>query len=323
MIYVPIIAVAVIALGLLAWFLISRRKGERPMLSIVLIRSTPRRLTEADARGIFRRVFASDFEMFPMPLPDGHGSTYAATLPNLPPIAIIDSHIPYWGPDESTAEHEQFENPQVRDSYRSHTGWCAVDLVGEYPTDEKLRETFLVMLARVAAELHDEGVTLLMLRDTGALALPDEKTEEMLKSGQLAELFADDSLNRPLIHVSADDQQINAAMAEARTRIPELISAFDRLGPNADPPVMFKARFVTSEQNHEYSWCRMTARESSHLVGINENVATSPGVPQQGETVRVALDDVVDWAYFLPNGKAQGFFVERIINPGVKNVLAN
>ncbi|MBL0870090.1 MAG: hypothetical protein IBJ18_05870 [Phycisphaerales bacterium] len=322
MIYVPIIAVAAIALGLLAWFLIRRRKRDRPILSIVLMRSTPRRLTEAEARGIFRRAFNSEVEMITSPLPDGHANSFAVLLPNLPPMAIFDSHIPYWGPDESEADFHQFEHPKAREAYRSHTGWCAVDLVGEYPTDEKLREMILLMLARIAAELHDEGVTLLMLRDTGALALPDERTEEMLKSGQLAELFADDSLRQPLIHVSADDKKINAAMAEARTRIPELISAFDRLGPNADPPVMFKARFVTSEQNHEYSWCRMTDRESTHLVGINENVATSPGVPQQGETVRVALDDVVDWAYFLPNGKAQGFFVERIINPGVKNVLA-
>jgi uncharacterized protein YegJ (DUF2314 family) len=321
MIYVPIIAISAIALGLLIWFLLRRMKRDKPILSIVLMRSTPRRLTDADARGIFRRALKAEVELHPIPMPDGHTTGFAAVIPNLPPLALIDSHVPYWGPDESIADYQQLEHPQAREAYRSHTAWCAVDLMGDYPADAQLSEKLLRLIARVAAELHDENVTLLMLRDTDQLALPDEKTEAMLKEGRLAELFADDSLVRPLIHVSADDQAINAAMAEARTRVPELLSAFQRQGPKADPPVMFKARFVTSENTHEYTWCRMTGSEATHLVGITENVASSPGVPQKGETVRVALDDIVDWAYFTPNGKAQGFFVERIINPGVKNVL--
>ncbi len=318
-----IIIIAVVLLIGVALMVLPKRERPHPLSSITLLRTMPRFLTEAEAREIYHRAVKQDFVFVTTRIPFSNVRVFGIKAEDLPLFAIYD------GPDQvfnwsSVSEKSPLrKHAEAFAAAKRHTVCCHIMVLKKLPADPQKRSEAFAIIARIAAELCDEHVCLIVQTETDQFAFPSDRVHNALKNGRLAEIFSGGELAQPPAPTDSRDSRIQAAMIEAHRHLPELISAFARLGPSANPPVMFKARFVTGPQSDEYIWCRMTALESSHLIGINEDIPTNPSVPKKGETVRVARDDVVDWVYFLPNGKAKGFFVERIINPGVKNVLAN
>jgi uncharacterized protein YegJ (DUF2314 family) len=317
------LALALLTAAIIAFVLYRRRKAQRSgrgggndFCSIILLRTAPRRLTRADVNAAARRAFPGQFDVFEPPKMDDRSNTWVISGENIPPVAVLDCRVPYIPDEEVEGVAANFESQPVRTALLGHRAWVAVDGVGSSGLDPEDQNIVHVFLARLAAEFLDDDTTLIHLKARGRFALPSPKAHQQLRDGALPELFGDDDLHNPMFNVDKEDPEINAAMAEAKRRIPEFLSAFEAAGPqpvNDDsPPFIFKARFPSGDGN-EYIWLSLSAVTSSALVGTIENPPADPSIPAKGSKVKVKLDNVVDWAYARKGKEPVGMFVERIL----------
>lgn len=310
------IGLGIAAVVILAILLFLRRRRQRNAgpISIVLLRSSPRRFSEADLRAIFRRIHKHDPQIQKLS-PDHTTDAFLMMGDGLPPLAVVDSRRQYADkPDlEQTAAHH--DHPTLRNAIVNHTAWISIDAMGvNASVNREDRALIYTLLAPLAAEFLDDKCMLLYLPAEDRVAEPGENAERLLREGRVAELFGDDELHSPLIHVEKDDAAINNAIKEAQTRLPEFCSAFDRLGEDSE--ALFKARFKTSDpegDGHEYIWCRATSLAAAGFTGVVLNHAVDPAVPTKDSTVTVKLDDIVDWTYVDERQKPHGMFVDRIL----------
>lgn len=302
-----------IALVLLLTIILLRRRSNSSPISIVLFRPSPRRLTEADVRGAYRRALGKEPELQKIPIPDGLTNGFLLMSDELPPMAIIDSTRGYMEPEEAQTVANRFEHPVARAAIREHKAWVSVDAMGITPSQLKGDDRAMVytLLGKVAAEFYDDQCLLLYLPAEGRVAQPGPTVESQLKQGGVAALFGDDSLQAPMFQVTKDDPQVNAAIAEARRRLPEFLGEFERRGTVCTP--MFKASFPTGESDNEYIWLSLTDINDAGLTGTIENPPINPSIPAKGSTVSIPLDRVVDWAYLDDKENPVGLFVDRVL----------
>ena len=304
------VVLAAVVVLLLRW----RRRRNAGPVSIVMLRNSARNFSEADIRAAFRRVHKRDPQIQRVPF-DEHTSGFLIVDEELPPIAIIDSRRQYADPAdlEETASHH--DHPVLRDALLNHRAWVSVDAMGVNGAVPKQDQAMIHGLrGPIAAQLLDAGTMLLFLPAEKNVAEPGPDTEEQLREGRIAELFSDENLVAPLFHVDKDDPRINAAMAEARSRLPEFCAEFDRRGTACE--AMVKARFAVKnedEESAEFMWVKVESMDASGFTGTVANHPVDPSLPAKGATVKVKIDDVVDWAYLDEQEEPQGVFVDRIL----------
>lgn len=315
MLYILIAAglAVVLVLGILLVLRRRRRKNAGP-ISIVLLRTSPRGFTEADIRAIFRRVQKKEAQIQKL-APDPTTDAYIVMVENLPPLAVIDSRRQYADKADLEETASRHDHPALRNATVNHTSWVSIDAMGvNASVSREDRAMIYSLLAPIAAELLDDKCMLLYLPAEDRVAEPSENTELLLREGKVAELFGDDELHAPLIHVEKDDSAINNAIKEAQTRLPEFCSAFDRLGERSE--ALFKARFKTGgdDDSNEYIWIKAQSLAAAGFTGIVLNNAVDPAVPTKDSSVTVKLDDIVDWAYIDEKKAPHGMFVERVLH---------
>ena len=305
------IAIAAVLVLVVVVVLLRRRGRNASPVSIVMLRSKPRGFTEADVRGAYRRALKAEPQVQTIPRPDGLTNGLLLISERLPPLAVIDSSRTYMEADEVADHARRFEHPTARDALLAHKAWVSIDAMGSIGMKRAMRAKIYPLLARVAAELYDHDSLLLYLPAESRFASPGPDVEKMLRDGRIDELFGDDSLHAPIFHTEPDDTEINRAMDEARSRLPELLGAFDHRGEQA--LAMIKSRFGTGDGGSEFVWIKLQRIDDHQLVGTIENSPLDPEIPKKGSTVGVNPDSVVDWAYIDENKKPIGLFVDRIL----------
>jgi uncharacterized protein YegJ (DUF2314 family) len=319
--YIRIAVGVIVVVGIVAVvaFLIvrSRRQSEAGPISIVMLRNGPRNFSVPDIRAAFRRVHRRDPQI-EKHAPDETTDAYLLVDTELPPLGIIDSRRQYADPEDLREVANRSEHSAVRGAIREHKAWVSIDAMGvDDSISKEERSKVYSLLAPLAAELMDDRCMLLYLPAEGRVAEAGERAEEMLRAGQLAELFGDNELNAPMFHVSNDDERINAAIKEARSRLPEFCSEFARRGEGCT--AMVKARFQivsASDDGVEVMWVKVRSIDGAGFTGTVENNPVHDSLPRKGAVVKVKLDDVVDWAYVNEAGEPQGLFVDRILMGG-------
>lgn len=306
------IAVGVLVALLIVFLWLRSRSASGGPVSVVIMRRTPRNLTDADVRGAVRRALKAEAKIERIPLPDGLTSGYAVFSDSLPPFVVIDSTRMYFDEELLEPTARRIEDAAARDALRAHKAWISVDAHGldRPPPKEDRYKIYDRLLGKVASELMDEDATLLYLPAENRIALPKPDSAEKLASGAVAEVFADDSVNQPIIQIEASDAKINAAIKEAKERLPELIGAFERLG--AKSHALIKGRFTSGDQV-EYLWLEVVSLGAGAVKGKVVNQPYAEGLPAKDSVVDVKLDDIVDWMYLDEKEEAQGMFVERIL----------
>lgn len=310
------VIVVVVIVAVVAFLVVrSRRPRDAGPISIVMMRSGPRNFSVPDIRSAFRRVHKRDPQI-EKHAPDETTDAYLVVDHELPPLGIIDSRRQYSDPDDLEDVAKRREHSAVRDAIRNHTAWVSIDAMGvDDSISKEERSKVYSLLAPLAAELLDEQCVLLYLPAEGRVAEPGARAEEMLRAGQLAELFGDTELNAPMFRVSNDNDRINAAIKEARSRLPEFCSEFARRGD--DCTGMVKARFqIVADDGVEVMWVKVQSIDGAGFTGTIENNPVHDSLPRKGAVVKVKLDDVVDWAYLNEAGEPQGLFVDRILMGG-------
>lgn len=309
--------VVFVILALIAWMFLRSRSRNKGPVSIVMLRSTPRRLTEADVRGAVRRALAVECNIQRIDFSD---STYALAVASdaFPPLVVVDSKRTYVEPADVESIAARAEDPELRRAIKEHTAWVSVDAFGlkSIPKLEARTMIYNKILGKVAAELLDEQCMVIYAPAESRFGRVTADTETMLRDGRVGDLLDDDDLNIPMVHVESSDEQINAAIETARARLPELIGTFQRIGAKSN--AIIKAKFCDADNNCEHMWCEVKAVEAGVVIAEVANRPTNPKLPARGQSVRITRDMVSDWACADEKGKVAGPFVEKLLRKHAK-----
>jgi uncharacterized protein YegJ (DUF2314 family) len=110
-----------------------------------------------------------------------------------------------------------------------------------------------------------------------------------------------------------DDEEMYAAMEEARQRLPELQHALDedarRLIPIIDGAIV-KARFESIiTHSIEHMWVEDVAFEDDQIVGTLANEPNNIPELAKGDVVTISPENVSDWAYRQKGRTFGGFTI--------------
>ncbi|HEX2836611.1 MAG TPA: DUF2314 domain-containing protein [Phycisphaerales bacterium] len=307
-----LIGVGVVIVVLAAWSFLRRRGGSDKIVSIVVLRKSPKGLTEADVRGAVRRALKVEVEVHSTPMPDGKTTAYIVVGEGVPPVGIIDSRRPYFGPEDIASTESQFEDQDARRAMREHTSWLSIDAMGldRLPDKETRYTIYNKLMGPLIAEFLDDASMLTYLPAEGRVGRADSETARKLAAGDCGGVFGEDDVNAPMFHVENDDKDVEAAKREARERLPEFLRAAAE--PGRSEPALVKSAF-RGAKGTEFMWSVVQSVDASGVRAEVANPAVQPDLPKKGTVVTVALDDIVDWMYVGKDKQPQGMFVDRVL----------
>jgi uncharacterized protein YegJ (DUF2314 family) len=121
---------------------------------------------------------------------------------------------------------------------------------------------------------------------------------------------SDDSSDDPVIEVEADDKEMNAAIAHARSTVGEFVKRLANPGP-ADDGFSVK-KMIEDGQEVEHFWLTGVSYSEGEFTGKIGNDPQSVGNVKFGQKVSVAETEITDWMY-LDDGKMIGNFTLRVL----------
>ena len=110
--------------------------------------------------------------------------------------------------------------------------------------------------------------------------------------------------------VTPDDKEMNAAIGDARARLPEFLAALKRGGPGLTR-FSVKAKF-DFPSGGEHIWIGDVSYSGTSFSGRVENVPRDIKGLKYGDAVTIQSDAVSDWLY-VEDGRLVGAFTMRVI----------
>lgn len=123
----------------------------------------------------------------------------------------------------------------------------------------------------------------------------------------IAQDGADNEGHDPIVSVSSQDPEMNAAIAEARRTLPEFLKVVDR-PPAGARDISFKYPL----EGVEHIWVSNVSHRGNVLVGELDNDPAAPGY-RLGQRVEVPLSQVSDWAWRGSDGVMRGHRTTRVL----------
>ncbi len=106
-----------------------------------------------------------------------------------------------------------------------------------------------------------------------------------------------------VVSVASEDAEVNAAMAKARSSLPEFWTSFEKPGTGEGDFALKVA--VTDAGKVEHFWLTKITRNGGELSGVISNEPQMVRSVKIGETYKFAADKISDWT-FKRNGKLVG-----------------
>jgi uncharacterized protein YegJ (DUF2314 family) len=306
----------------------SAESNDEPFLSLVLLLREPAYLDTTILSSLATRAWG-------IPVPVGGEGTDETPAPEAaeksgeptfvvgePPLFVIrhpDAYClvhchaaTYFDDPEAVAE--DLIELRTRQVILEHRAWVAVDVLHWEGPDDPLLGAYR-LIARLLAELADDNVLAVLDPDAGQIFPYDPELEQRLRSADpLATLR--EGLFAPVIGVEDDDPRMLAAVEEARRRWPEFVAAFEQRDPDAPGSFAIKARFAEGDRA-EYMWVAVTGLEHDFILGTLSNAPVNLQRLQEGDRVRVPLDDLNDWLY-VADGELVGAFTAKVLDAVAK-----
>lgn len=121
---------------------------------------------------------------------------------------------------------------------------------------------------------------------------------------------AADASEDPVIDVSADDPEMNAAIAQARESLPHFWQVFKNPA-QGESDFALKVR-IEDGNNVEFFWVTNVRRDAGKVYGVIANDAGRVRTVKLGDEIEVADDSIADWLYWR-DGKMVGNFTLRAL----------
>jgi uncharacterized protein YegJ (DUF2314 family) len=313
---------AFIACAWLLWRLpLGRRDEDEPFVSLVLLFREPHYvdasiLAQLASRAWEASVEVADDEEGPPDRAEDDDepvrSVVGGAMPHFfcfHPPAFFTIHCfdePYFDDPEDVAESV----PELRaqQAIAQHKAWISVDLIHWMGEDDDRTEAYR-LIGRLLAELADENCLAVLDPGEGRIFVYDPETERKLRSDnplrELQEMYY-----APIATIDGDDEQMKAAVAEAKRRWPEFIAAFEGRD-NEENDFLIKAPFSHDEFT-EFMWVKVTGIENRVVYGELGNEPANIPQLHEGDLVRVKEEDVNDWMCVL-QGKPVGGFTLKVL----------
>ncbi|MBC8291035.1 MAG: DUF2314 domain-containing protein [Planctomycetes bacterium] len=317
------IALAVVCLVSLIRY-IPDREDDKPMRSLVLLLKEPHYVEGPMMAGVASRAWDCEVTYESSDDDDDDDDEDGTSLEDSPPFligeeppffcsnypAMLTIHsfaAPYFDDPEAVAD--DVHEARIRTAILEHTAWISCDLITwlDEETDEAQADD---LIGRLLAEFADDNcLAVIDLFDQSVYPFIEDETEAALRSGNprnaLEQLPYD-----PVITISPDDPEMQAAVQTARDRWPEFVEAFE----NREDGQHFamKARF--EENDHiEFMWIKVTAIEGELVLGILDSDPADVHSLQCGDRVRVTLDKLNDWMYLSDDEQPVGGFTVAVL----------
>lgn len=305
--FVATILLGGVTVGLWSWLkgrFGKKAEKEKPLISLVLLLREPRSLDTAtlarlagDAWGTklaTDKGDATDFVVGDSPLFIIQCKGYMFLVNNFPK--------PYVENPEAVAE--EMKELRLRKAMGEHRAWLSVDLLGE--ADEvNLKEAYRY-IGKLVANLMNDDCLAIYAPSTQRLNICDADLKEKLRGPHPLEAITD-LTNPPVVQVGEDDPRMKAAVAEARRRFPEFVTAFKQRRSGWEFYV--KAPF-TDDTSTEFMWAEVTRIENDIIHGTLSNEPVSVKNLRLGDPVQVKLSDLNDWTYTDGKSLTGGFTIK-------------
>jgi uncharacterized protein YegJ (DUF2314 family) len=284
-------------------------KRDKPMISIVLLRRSPKFLDPTillesvrDAWDENRSI--ADDDLFVA----GEGPVFMLKSPQ--GMWMLHNHAaPYFDPGHPA---RQIPELRLRKIVEEHAAWLSVDLVHPFESDlpPDLHYPFIFRLIR---ELADDETLAIFRPETGEINVWTPEIAARLGSFDPLDDFAK-PVHSPVIEVSDEDPRMQQAVAEALRRFPE----FRKRWASRSPGDNFLVKASIPKEGREGSeviWIEVTGLEPDFIHGTLANQPVDLAGLNSGDTVEVAVGNLYDWAIAGEGMEAPlGLFTERIVH---------
>ena len=267
-------------------------------ISLVLLLSEPRYLDATLLSKLVQRAWQANAITI-----DGKSSSFKIDADGRSfTIQNVDS--PYFDhPQKVAAEMREL---RLREVVVQHRAWLSVEFVETQNREEPSK--IYQLIGRLISELCDSDCLAVLAPATGAINVYDDEIREGLCHKNPAELL-NNFIHAPVVTISPADPRMRQAVAEAKKRWPEFVSAFERR--SGDQHFSIRAPFGDG-QHTEFMWVGVTAIENDMIYGKLGNEPLHVRGMNAGETVKVRVGDMNDWMFTEGKAMRGGFTIEAI-----------
>lgn len=292
--------------------ILARRKASReagkPMLSFVLWERTPRMLDDRILAQVIGSSWPGDYTQ--------QDEDAACFVVGSSPVFMVRSPSgmfmvhnqaqPYLDDIKSAAESTM--DLRIRKAIEEHQAWLSVDLLSDPSDSSSTRETIYREIGRLIAELSGPDTIGLFHPESDRFFPWSPELDQALKSGDGLNAL-EDNLMVPVIPVSPDNQDMEAAIAKAYARWPEFTAAFAKRHPEH----MFSVKTaLTSGEHTEHIWISVEAIEDDTIHGRIGNEPVNLGDYKLNDKISIPVTEIEDWMYLLSEKPVGGFTVDVV-----------
>jgi uncharacterized protein YegJ (DUF2314 family) len=228
----------------------------------------------------------------------GSGNFHVASIGGV--LVRIDSFdTPYFEDLEEFAAG--FTDEELRTRLLRHRAWIAVDV--EQREDGPAEAGAYRLAARIAERFADEHALIVFSASAKGMTPWSEDMREVLRGSNPRAVFGE--LEGEIVGVTADDPEMEAAIAEARKRLPEFRQAFTRKS-RGEGPFLVKAPFAYAD-GVEHMWVEVTSLSEGTMQGTLANEPYYVDSLKQGDAVTVQDTAITDWIYRAARQPVGGF----------------
>ncbi len=321
----PLLAVAVGLLWRLKLFAKdnSENHEDEPFLSLVLLFREPQYLDAAILAQLASDAWSTEVDVVES---DEEEDDFEGESDTGPTRSLVGGAMPHFFGFHPPAfftihcfDEPYFEDPEdiagavpelrAQQAIAQHRAWLSVDLIHWMGENQDQEEAYR-LIGKLLAELADENCLAVLDPVEGRIFVYDPETERKLRSDnplhELQELYY-----APIATIDGDNEDMKAAVAEARRRWPEFVASFENRSNNDDTPFLIKAPFSRGEFT-EYMWVKVTGIEHQVVYGELGNEPANIRGLHEGDRVRVREDDINDWMCVI-HGKPLGGFTLKVL----------
>ena len=221
--------------------------------------------------------------------------------------------------DDANEVADGVPNLRFAEIIRDHASWLAVDLMQAKETALGQDDAYR-LIGKAISALADDDVMAIMCPQHHFFNLWSPELEEILCGDSPLDALREE-VKAPVYGVP-DGETIEGAVAEARRRWPEFVTAFKMRDPDNDLFIV-KAPFTGENGEVEHMWLSVFGLEPEYVHGhlINDPIHTTK--LKNGSQVEVPVAEISDWVCAGAEGKPLGNFthqaVERAANAKLKD----
>lgn len=291
------------------------KRAGRPLVSLVLLLRQPRFLSD---RAISRAAVTAWGGEFLPGDPRHRGNVVAGQTPLFMIRAGTASYLVH-NQDQTYFEGRESEITAINDltlrnAVAEHRAWIAVDLLESGREFKKIADAY-PKIGRLLAEFSGPDCVALLCPETGFICAYDDDIDDKLRSADpLATLKQAQQPSPPAIN--EDDPRLVAAVAEARQRWPEFLTAFAKR--QADQIFSIRAALpVKTSGKTEPIWVRVSQIDDQTIHGHLDSDPLDLNLKSDVPVV-VELQTLTDWA-FTQDQKTTGLFTLKALHDSPKS----